>query len=122
MSSRNSRRDFLAVGAATGLLCALPSRTLAQQKNLVVATFPGTWNEAHRNVLAPYFRKRTGASVTQSIQLATEQLAKLIAAQIRADSRKHLRRRRIRILIGVELDVPVVARLLTRRVARHRSN
>src|SRR6266571_5018396 len=81
MSSRNSRRDFLAVGAATGLLCALPSRALAQQKNLVVATFPGTWNEAHRNVLAPYFRKRTGASVTQSIQLATEQLAKLTAAK-----------------------------------------
>lgn len=81
MSSRNSRRDFLAVGAATGLLCALPSRALAQQKNLVVATFPGTWSEAHRNVLAPYFRKRTGASVTQSIQLATEQLAKLTAAK-----------------------------------------
>jgi putative spermidine/putrescine transport system substrate-binding protein len=81
MSSHNSRRDFLAAGVVTGLLCALPSRALAQQKNLVVATFPGTWNEAHRNVLAPYFRKRTGASVTQSIQLATEQLAKLTAAK-----------------------------------------
>ena len=81
MVARNSRRQFLTAGAAAGLLATLPGRVLAQQKTLVVATFPGTWNEAHRNVLAPYFRKRTGASVTQSIQLATEQLAKLMAAK-----------------------------------------
>lgn len=81
MVLRMSRREFLAAGGAAGLVYGLPARALAQQKNLVVATFPGTWNEAHRNVLAPYFRKRTGASVTQSIQLATEQLAKLTAAK-----------------------------------------
>jgi putative spermidine/putrescine transport system substrate-binding protein len=75
-----SRRRFL--GAGTGAaLAMLPLRSFAQSKTLVVATFPGTWNEAHRNVLAPYFRKRTGASVTQSIQLATDQLAKLTAAK-----------------------------------------
>ena len=81
MVERPSRRQFLTAGAAAGMLAALPGRVLAQQKTLVVATFPGTWNEAHRNVLAPYFRKRTGASVTQSIQLATDQLAKLTAAK-----------------------------------------
>ena len=76
-----TRRHLLAAGAASALAYALPARVLAQQKTLVVATFPGTWNEAHRNVLAPYFKNRTGASVTQSIQLATEQLAKLTAAK-----------------------------------------
>jgi putative spermidine/putrescine transport system substrate-binding protein len=81
MVARPSRRQFLTTGAAAGLLAALPGRALAQQKTLVVATFPGTWNEAHRNVLAPYFRKRTGAAVTQSIQLATDQVAKLTAAK-----------------------------------------
>jgi putative spermidine/putrescine transport system substrate-binding protein len=81
MVSRVSRREFLAAGFAGGFAAAVPLRAFAQQKNLVVATFPGTWNEAHRNVLAPYFRKRTGASVTQSIQLATEQVAKLTAAK-----------------------------------------
>jgi spermidine/putrescine-binding protein len=78
MSSPITRRDFLAAGAGAGLLAALPVR--AQSKTLVVATFPGTWSEAHRDLLAPYFKKRTGASVTQSIQLATDQIAKLVAA------------------------------------------
>ncbi|HEY3459596.1 MAG TPA: twin-arginine translocation signal domain-containing protein, partial [Casimicrobiaceae bacterium] len=81
MASEMSRRQFLGAGAAAGLGAILPRSVQAQGKTLVVATFPGTWNEAHRNLLAPYFKKRTGASVTQSIQLATEQLAKLEAAK-----------------------------------------
>ena len=81
MTSRVSRRQVLAGGAAAGLCAMLPFSARAQSKTLVVATFPGTWNEAHRNLLAPYFKKRTGAGVTQSIQLATEQLAKLEAAK-----------------------------------------
>ena len=80
MGSPVSRRQLLAAGAGAGLYAMLPFAR-AQSKSLVVATFPGTWNEAHRNLLAPYFRKRTGASVTQSIQLATEQIAKLEAAK-----------------------------------------
>ena len=76
-----SRRDFLAAGVGAGLFAMLPHDARAQSKTLVAATFPGTWNEAHRNLLAPYFKKRTGASVTQSIQLATEQIAKLEAAK-----------------------------------------
>jgi putative spermidine/putrescine transport system substrate-binding protein len=80
MSQHIDRRTFMAAAAAAGSAALLP-RAFAQSKTLVVATFPGTWNEAHRNVLAPYFRKRTGASVTQSIQLATDQLAKLTAAK-----------------------------------------
>lgn len=73
------RRDFLAAGLGLGASLALPGRALAAD-NLVVATFPGTWNEAHAKILAPYFKKRTGASVTQTIQLAHDQIAKLAAA------------------------------------------
>ena len=82
MASREvNRREFLAGAAGAGLAAMLPALAFAQSKTLVAATFPGTWSEAHRNLLAPYFKKRTGASVTQSIQLATDQLAKLAAAK-----------------------------------------
>jgi putative spermidine/putrescine transport system substrate-binding protein len=74
-----SRRQLLAGGFAAGTFA--PRWTWAQSKNLVVATFPGTWSEAHREILAPYFRKRTGASVTQSILLAQDQIARLVAAR-----------------------------------------
>src|SRR6266508_2035798 len=79
MSTRISRRQLLAGGLAAGALA--PRWSWAQSKTLVVATFPGTWNEAHRQILAPYFRKRTGASVTQSILLAQDQIARLVAAR-----------------------------------------
>src|ERR1700736_2095047 len=76
MSGSLGRRDFLKAGAAAGALALLPRSAVAADP-LVVATFPGTWNEAHRDVLAPYFRKKTGADVTQTILLATDQVAKL---------------------------------------------
>jgi len=79
MSTRISRRQLLAGGFAA--VTFAPRWTWAQSKNLVVATFPGTWSEAHREILAPYFRKRTGASVTQSILLAQDQIARLVAAR-----------------------------------------
>ena len=80
MSGRFGRRDFLKAGIAGGALALLPRRARAADP-LVVATFPGTWNEAHRDVLGPYFRKKTGADVTQTILLATDQVAKLEAAR-----------------------------------------
>ena len=74
------RRQILEAGLAAGALALLPRRANAADP-LVVATFPGTWNEAHRDVLAPYFRKKTGAEVTQTIALATDQVAKLEASR-----------------------------------------
>ena len=81
MTDRISRRDLLGGGAALGAAALLPSMSAAQGKQLVAATFPGTWNEAHRQFLAPAFTKRTGASVTQSILLGNDQLSRLIAAK-----------------------------------------
>jgi putative spermidine/putrescine transport system substrate-binding protein len=80
MKGQLGRRDFLKAGVAAGGLALLPRNTAAADP-LVVATFPGTWNEAHRDVLAPYFRKKTGADVTQTILLATDEVAKLEAAR-----------------------------------------
>lgn len=81
MNSRISRRDFLAALAALGASSLATQRAAAQAKTLVAATFPGTWNEAHRQILAPAFAKRTGAAVTQSIILAHDQVARLAAAK-----------------------------------------
>ena len=81
MSNTISRRKFLAAGAALGSTALLPGNALGQAKHLVAATFPGTWNEAHRDILAPAFRKRTKAAVTQSIILAHDQVARLTASK-----------------------------------------
>src|SRR6266536_2447830 len=81
MAIRINRRHLLGAGAAWGAASLLPASGAAQGKQLVAATFPGTWNEAHREYLAPAFTKRTGASVTQSILLGNDQLQRLIAAK-----------------------------------------
>jgi putative spermidine/putrescine transport system substrate-binding protein len=81
MNTLMSRRQLLGTGAAFGAAALLPSSSPAQAKTLVAATFPGTWNEAHREFLAPAFTKRTGASVTQSILLGNDQLSRLMAAK-----------------------------------------
>jgi putative spermidine/putrescine transport system substrate-binding protein len=79
MTTRIGRRHFIVAGLGAAALAARGA--VAQGKTLVAATFPGTWSEAHRDILAPYFKKRTGASVTQSIILAHDQIARLLAAR-----------------------------------------
>lgn len=79
MKTLMTRRSFVAAGLGATALAT--RRGSAQGKTLVAATFPGTWNEAHRDILAPYFKKRSGAGVTQSIVLAHDQIARLVAAR-----------------------------------------
>ena len=81
MELNRSRRSMLTAAMALGAGALLPGRALAQSRALVAATFPGTWSEAHRAILAPAFRQRTGATVTQSILLAQDQVARLTAAK-----------------------------------------
>jgi len=80
MSRPITRRDVLAAAGAGVGLALLPGRSFAADE-LVAATFGGTWANVQKQVLAPYFTKRTGASVTQAPMLATEQIAKLTAAK-----------------------------------------
>jgi putative spermidine/putrescine transport system substrate-binding protein len=81
MTFTNRRRNFLTAGAALGAGLVLPQTLRAQAKTLVAATFPGTWSEAHREILAPAFRKRANAQITQSIILAHDQVSRLTAAK-----------------------------------------
>jgi putative spermidine/putrescine transport system substrate-binding protein len=81
MSHKLNRRSVLRGAAALGASTIIPAPAFAQGKTLVAATFPGTWNDAHRNILVPAFRKATGASATLSIILGTDQVARLQAAK-----------------------------------------
>jgi putative spermidine/putrescine transport system substrate-binding protein len=81
MKNRIDRRCFLASGAYIGAACCMPEIAMAQSKTLVAATFPGTWSEADRNIIAPAFARATAATVTQSIVLGNDQLAQLIASK-----------------------------------------
>jgi len=80
-TTRMTRRELLAAAAGLGAAAWLPRIALAQAGTLVAATFPGTWNEAQRTILKPAFQKATGASVTQSIILGTDQVSRLVAAK-----------------------------------------
>jgi putative spermidine/putrescine transport system substrate-binding protein len=81
MKSHLSRRRILAGGGSLIAAGALPRLAAAQSKTLVAATFPGTWNEAHRQHLLPAFVKKAGARATQSIILGHDQIARLAAAK-----------------------------------------
>ena len=73
------RREILAAGLGLGATVAWPRLAFAVD-TLVAATFPGTWNDAHTKVLGPWFKKASKADLTLSIQLATDQVAKLAAS------------------------------------------
>src|SRR5580692_4080103 len=81
MIYRIDRRGLIGGAAAFGASLAMPAIVRAQSQTLVAATFPGTWNEADRNIISPAFKAATGASVTQSIVLGTDQVARLTAAK-----------------------------------------
>jgi len=53
-----NRRHLLRASATFGAAALLPSSLAAQAKTLVAATFPGTWNEAQREIVAPATRRR----------------------------------------------------------------
>jgi putative spermidine/putrescine transport system substrate-binding protein len=76
-----NRRTLMVGTGVLGASLAMPAVLRAQSKTLVAATFPGTWNEADRNIISPAFKKETGAAVTQSIVLGTDQVARLTAAK-----------------------------------------
>ena len=81
MTPTMNRRRFLGAAGALGAALAAPRLALGESKTLVAATFPGTWSEADRQVILPAFKQATGATVTQSIILGTDQVARLVAAK-----------------------------------------
>jgi putative spermidine/putrescine transport system substrate-binding protein len=81
MTLRLNRRKLVTGAAALGAGLAMPTILRAQSKTLVAATFPGTWNEIDKTIITPAFRSATGASLTLSIVLGVDQIARLTAAK-----------------------------------------
>jgi len=78
----NQRRRLLQSSLALGALHLFPQLSMAQAKRLVFATFTGSWEEAHRAVLVPAFRKANGnAEITLDPMLSVDQIAKVTAAR-----------------------------------------
>ena len=76
-----NRRMLIKAASASTFALAAPRLSWGQSKTLVAATFPGTWSEADRQIILPAFKAQTGASVTQSIVLGTDQISRLLAAK-----------------------------------------
>lgn len=81
MPFRLTRRHFLAATAAAAAGSTIMPRNVLAAEELVAATFGGSWANVQKQVLAPYFSNKTGAAVSQSPMLATEQIAKLLASK-----------------------------------------
>ena len=76
------RRRMLQTSLALGAMQLFPTMSFGQARRLVFATFTGSWEEAHRAVLVPAFRKATNnADITLDPMLSVDQIAKISAAR-----------------------------------------
>ena len=77
-----TRRILMTSALALGAMQLFPGISQAQAKRLVFATFTGSWEEAHRDVLVPAFRKATNnAEIVLDPMLSVDQIAKVTAAR-----------------------------------------
>jgi putative spermidine/putrescine transport system substrate-binding protein len=77
-----NRRTLLTTALTLGAIKAFPGLSYAQARPLVFATFTGSWEEAHKAVLVPAFRKANAdASIVLDPMLSVDQIAKVNAAR-----------------------------------------
>ncbi|WP_029003053.1 ABC transporter substrate-binding protein [Azorhizobium doebereinerae] len=77
-----SRRQLMQTALTLGAMQAFPGLSYAQARPLVFATFTGSWEEAHKAVLVPAFRKMTdNAQIVLDPMLSVDQIAKVTAAR-----------------------------------------
>jgi putative spermidine/putrescine transport system substrate-binding protein len=77
-----SRRHAIASGALAAVAAGLPlGRAGAQEKRLVVNTYHGLWEEAHRKHLVPAVTKATGVEPVLTPMLAVDVVARITAAR-----------------------------------------
>ena len=77
-----NRRNLLTTALTLGAMKAFPGLSYAQARPLVFATFTGSWEEAHKAVLVPAFRKANAdASIVLDPMLSVDQIAKVNAAR-----------------------------------------
>jgi putative spermidine/putrescine transport system substrate-binding protein len=74
------RRSLLGSALTLSAMTLFPALSRAQARKLVFATFTGSWEEAHRDVLVPAFRK-AGNDVLLDAMLSVDQIAKVTAAR-----------------------------------------
>lgn len=91
MDYRLKRRAFLGASFGAGLTIAGLNACANQPQaegvteagdNLVAATYQGTWEDAHRTILVPAFRKATGADVSLVPMFAVDQVARMQAGGV----------------------------------------
>jgi len=76
------RRQIMTAALTLGAMHAFPGLSKAQARRLVFATFTGSWEEAHRDVLVPAYRKATNnAEIALDPMLSVDQIAKVTAAR-----------------------------------------
>jgi putative spermidine/putrescine transport system substrate-binding protein len=75
-----SRRGVLTSALTLGAMQVFPGISRADARLLVFATFTGSWEEAHKAVLVPAFRKATGAEMVLDPMLSVDQIAKVKAS------------------------------------------
>jgi putative spermidine/putrescine transport system substrate-binding protein len=76
------RRNMMTAALTLGAMHAFPKLSQAQARRLVFATFTGSWEEAHRDVLVPAFRRANGnAEMALDPMLSVDQIAKVTAAR-----------------------------------------
>ena len=77
-----NRRSLLTTALALGATRAFPGLSYAQARPLVFATFTGSWEEAHKAVLVPAFRKANAdAAIVLDPMLSVDQIAKINASR-----------------------------------------
>jgi putative spermidine/putrescine transport system substrate-binding protein len=77
-----TRRAMLMRATALGAMQLFPGLSLAQARALVFATFTGSWEVAHKEVLLPAFRKASNnANVVLDPMLSVDQISKVNAAR-----------------------------------------
>jgi putative spermidine/putrescine transport system substrate-binding protein len=77
-----TRRSMMTSALALGAMQLFPGITHAQAKRIVFATFTGSWEEAHRDVIVPAYRKATNnAEIVLDPMLSVDQIAKVTAAR-----------------------------------------
>ncbi len=76
-----SRRHLITSALSLAAIHTYPGLSQAQARRLVFATFTGSWEEAHRDVLVPAFRSaNNNAEMTLDPMLSVDQIAKVKAA------------------------------------------
>ena len=83
MDPHTTRRDVLKSMTALGAAAFTPGLGIAfgQGRAISATTYPGAWEEAHRSILLPAFRRATNAQVNLVASLAVDTVSKIVASK-----------------------------------------